>query len=145
MISRNIEQTRAVGTAIARRLKPGDIVCLTGDLGAGKTTLTQALLESLGIKAPITSPTYTIVNEYHDPIDVFHFDVYRVADIDEMEEIGFDDYLAQDAYVVIEWADRITPLIPREAIWVDLTYTGQDGEREIQVRGMEGFDETAEY
>lgn len=144
MYSHNEEQTHRIGERIAARLEPGAIVCLTGDLGAGKTTLTQSILRSLGITTPITSPTYTIVNEYADPIPVLHFDVYRITSLDEMEDIGFEDYLARRAIVIIEWADLIAPLIPEGALWVDLRYTDTDGEREIRFRGGEGFDEDPE-
>ncbi len=141
MISHEICETQALGKWIASRLKDRDILCLTGDLGAGKTTLTQAIMKELGVMESITSPTYTIVNEYHHPRTIFHFDVYRINDTDEMFEIGFDDYLSQDAIIIIEWANLIEEILPKEAIWIDIKYTGEDHQRMIHIRGMEETNE----
>ena len=120
---KSLLETEALGNIISKKLKEKSIICLTGDLGAGKTTLTQSIMKGLGIEEYITSPTYTIVNEYHHPKKVFHFDVYRINDVDEMFEIGFDDYLNQDAIMIIEWADIIEEIIPKDAIWIKILYT----------------------
>ena len=145
MISHKISETKALGRQIASRLKARDNICLTGALGGGKTTLTQAIMQALGVVEPITSPTYTIVNEYHHPMTIFHFDVYRINDPDEMYEIGFDDYLSQEAIIIIEWANLIEEIIPKDSIWIDIKYTGEDEQRIIHVRGLEGLNEDFEY
>ena len=137
MISHRIDETQALGVRIAAKLEPGSVLCLTGDLGAGKTTLTQAIMRALGVIDPITSPTYTIVNEYHNPMTIFH-------DVEEMYEIGFDDYLNQNAILIIEWADLIEEIIPEDAVWIDIKYTGEDSERMIRIRGWEDFDENTQ-
>lgn len=130
-------ETERLGKVISQKLKKKSIICLTGDLGAGKTTLTQSIMKELGIQEYITSPTYTIVNEYHHPKKVFHFDVYRINDADEMFEIGFDDYLNQDAIIIIEWADIIEEIIPKDAIWIKILYTDNIDERLIEITGID--------
>ena len=145
IISHELKETEELGKAIAQKIKKRDIICLTGDLGAGKTTLTKYILMNLGVNEYITSPTYTIVNEYHTPIKVFHFDVYRINDLEEMFEIGFDDYLSQDAIIIIEWANLIKDIIPKDAIWIDIKYNYEKGQRIIEICGMEGLYENIEY
>jgi tRNA threonylcarbamoyladenosine biosynthesis protein TsaE len=137
IISHELKETDALGKWIAERIDQNSIICLTGDLGAGKTTLAQAIMRHLGVGEAITSPTYTIVNEYHEPLTIFHFDVYRISNSDEMYEIGFDDYLNQEAVIIIEWANLIKDLIPEEAIWIELKYTDEMDVREISIQGLE--------
>src|SRR5690606_12447510 len=101
-------------------LNTGDIVCINGDLGTGKTVFTNGIAKSLGIKEHITSPTFTIVNEYSGRVPFYHFDVYRIADSEEMFEIGFEEYLYGEGIVVIEWADIIKDILPEEVIQVTI-------------------------
>ena len=101
------EVTIEIGKALGRLLNTGDIVCINGDLGTGKTVFTNGIAKSLGIKEHITSPTFTIVNEYSGRVPFYHFDVYRISDSEEMFEIGFEEYLYGEGIVVIEWADII--------------------------------------
>ena len=110
-ISNNTEDTEKIAEMFSKSLKPGDIITLDGDLGAGKTYFTAALCRALGVKEIVQSPTFTIVNEYRNaPVPVFHFDVYRISCADEMFDIGFDDYLFGEGITVVEWADNIREL-----------------------------------
>lgn len=114
------EQTVEIGLKLGETLKQRDIVCLTGDLGAGKTAFTSGIAAALGVKSHITSPTFTIVNEYSGTIPLYHFDVYRISDPGEMFEIGFEEYIFGNGVVVIEWADLIEELLPDEYIEVEI-------------------------
>lgn len=134
---KNLEETIELGKLISEKINVGNVLCLTGDLGAGKTTLSKAIVYNLGITDDVTSPTYTIVNEYHDEVAVFHFDVYRINSSEEMLDIGFDDYLDQEAVIIIEWADRIKDIIPLDAIWIDIKYTDKIGNRTISISGLD--------
>lgn len=114
------EETTKLGKKLGEILEKGDIVCLIGNLGTGKTAFTNGIAEGLGIKGYITSPTFTLVNEYKGRVTLYHFDVYRITDPDEMFEIGFEEYLEGSGVVVIEWADAIGDLIPKEHIRVEI-------------------------
>ena len=114
------EETIEIGKALGRLLNTGDIVCINGDLGTGKTVFTNGIAKSLGIKEHITSPTFTIVNEYSGRVPFYHFDVYRISDSEEMFEIGFEEYLYGEGIVVIEWADIIKDILPTEVIQVTI-------------------------
>jgi len=117
-ITNTVEETIKLGIKIGKRLNPGDIVCIDGDLGSGKTHLTKGIALGLGIDEHITSPTFNIVNEYEGRLKFYHFDVYRVNDPDEIAAIGFDEYIFSDAASVIEWSDYISELIPEEHIQI---------------------------
>jgi len=119
-ITNTVEETIELGKKIGRSLKPGDIVCIDGDLGSGKTHLTKGIALGLGIDEHITSPTFNIVNEYEGRIKLYHFDVYRVNDPDEIAAIGFDEYIFSDAASVIEWSDYIKELIPDDHIQINI-------------------------
>lgn len=127
-------QTVKTGAALGRILNRGDIICLTGDLGAGKTAFTGGLAAALGISGYITSPTFTIVNEYKGRIPLYHFDVYRIADPEEMFEIGFEEYIDGNGVVVIEWAELIKDILPDERIWVDIRKDVKSGADERIIR-----------
>jgi tRNA threonylcarbamoyladenosine biosynthesis protein TsaE len=114
------DSTMKLGRKLGELVHSGDIICITGDLGAGKTHFTKGVAQGLEINEPITSPTFTIVNEYEGRLKLHHFDVYRVCDPDEIEAIGFDEYIFSDAVSIIEWSNFIEELIPREHIWVDI-------------------------
>ena len=116
----SLEGTMNLGKQLGKIVHAGDIICLTGDLGTGKTHFTKGIAEGLEIDSPITSPTFTIVNEYEGRLKLYHFDVYRVNDPDEIEAIGFDEYIFSDAVSIIEWANYIKDLIPEEHIWVEI-------------------------
>lgn len=135
-----VEMGRKLGTA----LQAADIVCLSGNLGTGKTAFTHGLATALGIDGYITSPTFTIVNEYQGRLPLYHFDVYRLGDPEELYDIGFEEYLDAGGVVVIEWADMIQSILPDNHIWVEICKIpgGDTGEREITIdfRGKGNID-----
>lgn len=106
--SNSYEETQKIASEFAKKLKPGDILTLDGDLGAGKTAFTGGLAKGIGINGYITSPTFTIVNEYRNgTMPLFHFDVYRLESMDDLYDIGWEDYISQGGICVVEWADII--------------------------------------
>lgn len=132
----SVEETTKLGIQLGKLLNPGDIVCLTGDLGTGKTHITKGIARGLDIDDNITSPTFTIVNEYDSGrLKLNHFDVYRVSDPDEIYAIGFDDYIFSDAVSIIEWANYIEEILPREYIHIHISKDLSNGEdfRNIKV------------
>jgi len=134
------EDTFNIGRDIALKVKQGDIVCLDGDLGVGKTVFTKGFAVGLDIDDCITSPTFTIVQEYHEGrLPLFHFDVYRIADPEEMYEIGFEEYINGDGVCLIEWATMIEDILPRDIIKVTIS---KDLDKGIDYRliTVEGYD-----
>jgi len=126
----NEEDTREYGIKLASYLKPGDVIALVGDLGTGKTTLTKYIAEGLGVKTVVNSPTFTIVKEYRSGrLPLFHFDVYRLENEDELFEIGADEYFYDGGVCVIEWADKIIEGLPEKYIRIDIEYGNKEGER----------------
>lgn len=110
------EETEAFGRRLAAAASPGDIICLNGELGVGKTVFVKGFSEGLGITEPVVSPTFTILQEYREGrLPMYHFDVYRIEDPSEMEEVGIDEYFYGDGVCLIEWAGLIAELIPRGA------------------------------
>ena len=111
----SLEETLAFGEELGRNAKPGQVYTLIGDLGVGKTVLTQGIAKGLGIDEPICSPTFTIVQEYHTGrMPFYHFDVYRIGCVEEMDEIGFEDYVYGDGLTMIEWANLIEEILPEQ-------------------------------
>ena len=113
-------KTKEIGYKLGNLLTPGSVICLIGDLGAGKTTMTQSLAKALEVDDYITSPTFTIVNEYEGKMPLYHFDVYRLDDISELENIGFYEY-TEDCVSIVEWADKFPDELPDETLWIYLT------------------------
>lgn len=127
---KNEAETVEFGAEIGRRAVAGTVIALTGDLGAGKTTLTKAIAAGLGVEDVITSPTFNIVKEYDTGrLPLYHFDVYRIGDEDEMYELGYEEYFYGEGVCVVEWADLIPELIPEEAIRISIEYGKEEGER----------------
>ena len=111
------EDTFSVGEQLAKEARPGEIYTLDGDLGVGKTIFTKGMARGLGIEEPVTSPTFTILQEYESGrLPLYHFDVYRIGDPEEMDEIGYEDYFYGQGICLIEWAGLIEELIPKEAV-----------------------------
>ena len=109
------EETLAFGEELGKNAKPGQVYTLIGDLGVGKTVLTQGIAKGLGIEEPICSPTFTIVQEYHTGrMPFYHFDVYRIGCVEEMDEIGFEDYVYGDGLTMIEWANLIEEILTEQ-------------------------------
>ena len=115
------EDTFTIGKKLAETVRPGEIYTLNGDLGVGKTVFTKGLAAGLGIKEPVTSPTFTILQEYESGrLPLYHFDVYRIGDPEEMDEIGYEDYFYGHGICLIEWAELIEELIPEGAISITI-------------------------
>ncbi len=120
-VSNSREDTIKIAYEFAKELKRGDIVCLTGDLGAGKTAFVSGVANALGYNGYTSSPTFTLINEYIADIPIYHFDVYRIDFSDEMYDIGIDDYLFGDGICLIEWPERIEEILPNNTISVKIT------------------------
>lgn len=133
------EETIEIGKKIGKLLKLGDFIAYSGDLGAGKTTLTRGILQGLGQADEVTSPTFSIVNEYDSDIPVYHFDMYRIENADELEFTGFYDYPLEESIFIVEWSENISSAIPENAIEISMKYLG-DTEREIEIKGDERFE-----
>ena len=116
----SVAKTINIGKKIGGLARSGDIICLNGDLGSGKTHFTKGIAKGLGISDNITSPTFTIVNEYEGRIKLYHFDVYRVNDPDEISEMGFDEYIFGEGVSVIEWSNYIKEIIPEECMNINI-------------------------
>jgi tRNA threonylcarbamoyladenosine biosynthesis protein TsaE len=125
------DQTRALGAALGRVLRPGDVVVLAGDLGAGKTTFAQGVASALGIEEPVTSPTFTIVQEYDGAIPLVHVDVYRLETIGELHDLGFEEIVDEARITLIEWGDMVAPALPTDRLSVRLELAVGDDERFI--------------
>ena len=122
------EATYEIGRKLGEEAKPGQIYCLDGDLGVGKTVFTQGFARGLGISEPVNSPTFTILQEYEDGRPpLYHFDVYRIGDVEEMEEIGYEDCFFGEGVCLIEWAKLITEIIPDTAIWITIEKDPEKG------------------
>ena len=110
------EITEQTGYEIGQKVKAGTVICLNGDLGVGKTVFTQGFAKGLGIDEPVNSPTFTIIQEYDEGrLPLYHFDVYRIGDVEEMEEIGYEDYFYGEGVCLIEWANLIEEILPDTA------------------------------
>ena len=132
-------ETAALGEEMGKNAQRGQIYCLTGDLGTGKTVFTKGFAAGLGVTDHVTSPTFTIVNEYHDGrLPFYHFDVYRIGDIEEMEEIGYDDYFFGNGICLIEWAELIEEILPDNVISITIEKDLTQGfdYRKITVDGL---------
>lgn len=144
-ITTSVEDTLSIGKQIGSLASKGDIICLTGDLGTGKTHMSKGIAEGLGITEHITSPTFNIVNEYHSGrLSLYHFDVYRVNDPDEIYAIGFDEYIFGDGVSLIEWANYIEELIPKEYLYINIKKIPEKGENFRKI-SIEGFGSSYDY
>ena len=133
-ITNSPEQTEKVGAALGRILKPGTILAYRGDLGAGKTAFTRGLARGLGYAEPVTSPTYTIVNEYlGGRLPLFHFDMYRLASSDDLWDIGWEDYLERGGICAVEWSENVDDAM-ENAIYITIHKTGEES-RKIEIEG----------
>lgn len=138
------EETYEAGKKIGEKARAGQIYTLTGDLGVGKTVFTQGVAAGLGITEPVNSPTFTIVQEYEDGrLPFYHFDVYRIGAVDEMDEIGYDDYFFGEGICLIEWAELIEDILPENRIQVIIEKDLEKGfdYRKITIIGLENEEE----
>lgn len=139
----NLEETEKFGIFLGENLRPGDVVCLNGDLGAGKTTLTKSIAKGLGIDDYVTSPTFTIVNEYYGKIDLYHIDTYRLDDMVDVDYLGFDEYFYSDGVTIVEWAEKIRDALPEE--YMEINIKSHDDKRDLDINYVGNrFDELKE-
>ena len=136
------DETQALGQKLASRLAPGDVIAYFGDLGAGKTAFTRGLAQGLGITDPVTSPTYTIVNEYlSGRIPLFHFDMYRLSSSDELFDIGWEDYLSRGGVCAVEWSENVEDAL-QDAIRVTIEKDADEPDtRQITITGGPRFED----
>ena len=137
-LTHNEEETESVGEALASRLETGSVVAYTGGLGVGKTAFTRGLARGLGCSGRVTSPTFTIVNEYEGKIPLFHFDMYRLGDADELFDIGWEDYLVRNGVCAVEWSERVAAALPDGTVTVNIARCPENEDwREITIEGVE--------
>lgn len=133
-LSHSAADTEAIGAALVSRLGPGSVVAFTGDLGAGKTAFVRGMARGLGVEQGVTSPTFTIVNEYlNGERPLFHFDLYRLASSEELFDIGWEDYLGRGGICAVEWSERIANYLEPGYIHVDIRRGAGDTQRVIQI------------
>ena len=136
IISNSAADTERIGAALARLLQPGDVIAYEGDLGAGKTAFTRGLARGLGIVDSVTSPTYTIVNEYlTGRLPLFHFDMYRLSDAEELFDLGWEDYLARDGVCAVEWSENVRSALESPIVIRIEKDAADENKREISVTG----------
>ena len=136
-ITNSEEETEALGARLAVKLEPGAVIAFTGDLGAGKTAFTRGLARGLGIPDRVTSPTFTIVNEYEGGrLPLFHFDMYRLGSADELFDIGWEDYLVRGGVCAVEWSENVSDAL-EEAISVEIRRGASENQRIIDIEGVE--------
>lgn len=133
--SYSVEDTKLIAKEFAKKIKVQDVICLYGDLGVGKTAFVQGLADEFGVKGYISSPTFTIVNEYTADLPIYHFDVYRIENSDEIIDIGFDEYLYGDGICIIEWPQNIEDILPqsRYTVTISKDYTKDEQYRDIEI------------
>ena len=136
-ITNSPEETEKIGAAIGKIIPAGTVLAYRGDLGAGKTAFTRGLAAGLGYKGRVTSPTFTIVNEYDGPTPLFHFDMYRLPDADALFDIGWEDYLDRGGVCAVEWSERVDDAMPADTLWVDIARGTDESDRIITISGGE--------
>ena len=134
IISNHEQKTYDLGYKLGTLLKKGDILCLTGDLGAGKTAMSKAIAKGLEVDEHVTSPTFAIIQEYMGRLPLYHFDVYRIGSVEEMEDLGYEEYFYGDGVCIIEWASIIEELIPKEHLWIDIKRDDHENVRKIEMK-----------
>jgi tRNA threonylcarbamoyladenosine biosynthesis protein TsaE len=141
VVSANSRETRKVGRCLGALLRPGDLLLLSGPFGAGKTTLTQGIARGLGSMEVVTSPSFTLVNQYRghhgDAAILYHIDLYRIGSGDEALDMGIEEYITEQAICVVEWPEQAYPVFPKERLEIEMTYAGPTGRR-IEIVGRGG-------
>ena len=135
IVSPTPERTRDIGVGLSRVLRPGDVVSLGGELGAGKTCLTQGIARGLGVPASVLSPTFVIMREYEGSLPLVHVDVYRFDRLAELVDLGYEEVFRDDAVSVVEWGDHVEPLLPSSHLRVDLLYHSEGRKLLFSPRG----------
>jgi tRNA threonylcarbamoyladenosine biosynthesis protein TsaE len=140
IISKNPTETIFIGKIIGEHLTSGDIVALIGELGTGKTCFTQGIARGIGVpeKYQITSPSFTLINEYRGRVSMYHFDLYRLKGPLDLVDVGYEEYISGNGISVIEWADKINNILPDKTVFISFTYVNET-ERKIAITGKEEF------
>ena len=137
-LSHSLDETLSIGKELATELPEGSLILLTGDLGAGKTALTRGFVSHWGLEDFVTSPTFTLMNEYkNDEIFIVHFDLYRLNSLEEVLEIGLEDYAEEADYCLIEWPDIALPVLDMPSIRVEIALGDDENRRIIEIQGLE--------
>ncbi len=134
----NQNELENIAGKLGRLVHSGDVICMGGDLGAGKTTFTKAFAIGLDVKDHVTSPTFTLINEYDGRIPLYHFDVYRINHVSEMEDLGYEEYFYGNGVCVIEWASLIEDVLPEDYLWVEIKVTGVES-RQVCFTGTNDY------
>jgi len=129
------KDTILLGERIGRSLKTDDIVALSGELGAGKTTLIQGIAKGLGVQNWVTSPTFTLINEFEGKLNLYHIDLYRIENIDDAEDLAIEEYFTKGGVTVIEWAEKIAPILPEKTIRIGIKIVSEN-ERSFDIKGI---------
>lgn len=135
-ITRSVEETENFAASLAKKIFPPRVICLIGELGAGKTAFTRGFARALGVESGVASPTFTLMMKYSGETEINHFDLYRAEDYDELCDIGFEDQI-EDGISLIEWPDRFLDYLPKDKVIVRINYTKNADEREITVEGLD--------
>jgi len=139
ILSKSPRETKKFGEDLGKKLKPGDVVALIGDLGAGKTCFTQGLMKGLGVASKnVTSPTFVLMNVYNGRLPVYHFDVYRLNGVREMDDLDYEDYFYGDGVAIVEWADKIEEILPTNSCKIYFTVESEK-ERKIEIKKYENI------
>lgn len=133
---KSLEDTKKLGCKLGTLLKEGDVVCLDGDLGAGKTTITKSIAKGLEVEDYVTSPTFALINYYNGRLPVYHFDVYRLENIDEIYDLGFEDYFYGRGVSIIEWSKKIEKFLPKDRLEIMIKKSNQNNERIIELKAI---------
>ena len=137
-ITKSVEETEALGERVAASLKAGDVIAYTGELGMGKTAFTRGLARGLSCRARVSSPTFTIVNEYEGKLPLFHFDMYRLSCADDLFDIGWEDYLSRGGICAVEWSERVSEIFDENTIYISLNRCAENESwRSIAVEGVD--------
>jgi tRNA threonylcarbamoyladenosine biosynthesis protein TsaE len=136
LVSHSVEETEAIGRLISKSLKGTEIIALYGGLGAGKTAFTRGIVTGLGMEDCVSSPTFSIVNEYLGDIPVYHFDMYRIDSWDDLYSIGFFEYI-DNGVLIIEWSENIEGALPDDYIKISISYGNSDNERIFEIEGLD--------
>ncbi|NQT95892.1 MAG: tRNA (adenosine(37)-N6)-threonylcarbamoyltransferase complex ATPase subunit type 1 TsaE [Candidatus Omnitrophica bacterium] len=136
MITKTTEETKRMGERLAKLFKGGEVIALSGELGSGKTTFTKGIARGLGVKDPeyVNSPSFVLIKEYKGKLNLYHFDLYRLDNLGDIEYIGIQEYLDDNGVVVIEWAEKLQSLLPKEHIKISISIMGNN-KRRLQAQG----------
>jgi tRNA threonylcarbamoyladenosine biosynthesis protein TsaE len=134
-VTRSTDETLELARAVGELLRPGDVVSLVGELGAGKTVFARGVARALGVTELVVSPTFTIVREYEGRVPLVHVDVYRIDAVQELHDLGFEEVVRDDAVTIVEWGDMIDGLLPGDRLDVRLAPGGADDERVVEIEG----------